>query len=536
MNVSTIVSFTPSMETILVENNIPAPSVDAIHVQEIVQDDLYLLKTQDTVESGFRGLIISLKNNKIVCPGSRWFPKRLFANYESAMETLEGETKYQYQVTQEGTMLNVFYYEGSLYLSTNGKCLSANEIATDNAGSKWNYAYTKKNKDIFNIHKFALTNLFPSYIAGDDEYLARYMGVSDGNVLTLMVHAKQLLMCSKNTDIHEYHTKRWHQIFVEERKTPFTLLNGHTGSGTFNVMQTFNTISDAIDFQRATTSQEYTNLVGEPEDEILAIDPETRQIQFCISTKNTETRRLVCQGDDSERELIRNIYGLKSPRAFNVSFRVNQLFNIVSVKELNKVTSLDYLMNDAGMGTSLSRMLLAKILDKMDKLISDPTVKHADKLHHWFFHFIPAGYWIHGKEFAERDFLPEDDESFHTILEFYNIEPSMLYTWSVKNERMMALACALLNLFKSVNDNLWDDMVDAVVQCFYERMHVCHLCFQGKQTIMSQLADKPAQLQERALYLINGLDTLTTRMRKYRISNRVMELPSWRINELFINS
>ena len=536
MNVSTIVSFTPSMENILIENNIPIPSADAIHVQEIVQDDLYLLKTNETIESGFRGLVVSLKNNKIVCPGSKWFPKRLFANYDSVMEALEGETKYRYQVTQEGTMLNVFYYEGSLYVSTNGKCLSANDIATDKAGSKWNYAYTKKNKDIFNIHKFALANLFPSYIAGDDEVLARYMGVSDGKVLTLMVHAKQLLMCSKSTDIHEHYFQQGHQIFVEERKTPFTLLSGHTGRGTFNVMQTFNTISEAVDFQRATTSQEYTNLVGEPEDEILAIDPETRQIQFCISTKNTETRRLVCQGDESERELVHDIYGLKSPRAFNVSFRVNQLFNIVSVKELNRVTSLNYLMNDAGMGTSLSRMLLAKILDKMDKLISDPTVKHADKLHHWFFHFIPAGYWIHGQEFAERDFLPEDDEPFHTILEFYNIEPSMLYTWSVKNERMMALACALLNLFKSVNDNLWDDMVDAVVQCFYERMHICHLCFQGKQSIMSQLANKPVQLQERALYLINGLDTLTTRMRKYRISNRVMELPSWRINELFINS
>lgn len=533
MNVSNIASITPAMETILQNNNVTIPVADMIHVQEITTGDLYLLKTKETVESGFRGLVLSLKNNKIVCPGSKWFPKRLFANYEEAVEALQDETKYEYQITQEGTMLNIFFYEGSLYISTNGKCLSANEIATDDNGSKWNYAYTKKNADVFNIHRFVLAKLFPSYVLGDDESLARYMGVLDGSVMTMLVHAKQLLMCNKHTDIQVHFLQDGNKVFVDERKTPFTLLSRHNGNDSFHVMQTFRTISEAVDFHRATTNQTYTNVLGEPEDEILAIDPETREVQFCITTEKSEERRLVCQGNDQERELVRDIYGVKGGRAFNVSFRVNQLFNIVSVKELDKVRSLDYLMNDTGMGTSISRILLTKILEKMDKLIQDPTVKGADKLHHWFLHFMPIGYWMHGSEFADREFQPEDDDVFHMLLDMYHIDPSMVYTWSVKNDRMMMLACALLNLFKSVNDALWDDMVDAIVQCFYERMYVCNVCFNGKPSMLAHLGSDQEKIKERALYLMNGLDTMPTRMRKYRLSNRVAELPSWRISELF---
>lgn len=521
------------IESVLNANNYVVPNYELVHVQEIIAGDLYLVKTKETVEHGFRGVVVSLKNNKIVCSGSHWFAKCKFADYSAVVDGLKTNTEHKYQIAQDGTIINMFYYQNKIYIGTNGKCLSVEDILISDSGSKWNYAYTKKNGEVFNIHNFVARHLFPSYVQGDDEHLANYYKLTDGKVLTKMVYAKQLLMCNKNTNVHERYHLHNNRNYIIDRQTPFVDLPSAEA-------QTFDNIQDAIHFHRATTSQEFTNVIGEPEDEILAINKTTGQVEFCISTEKTEERRFVCQGNDEEREIVNDIYHINAGRAFNVSFRVSQLFNIASVKELNKVKPLTYLTNDIGMGTTISRILLAKVLNTIGKLIQTKTTKGADKLHHWFLHMVPIGYWMHGKEFSNPEFKPEDDEPYHTLLDYHGIDPSMVYAFSVKNERMEILACALLNLFKAVNTTLWDDLVDAVVQCFYERMYVANLVFSGPSFVAKKLdsiadAEKKNKVSERFLYLIFGLDTLSIRAKKYRISNRVMELPSWRVSELFEN-
>lgn len=523
-----------AIESVLNANNYTVPNHELVHVQEIIAEDLYLVKTKETVEHGFRGVVVSLKNSKIVCPGSHWFAKCKFADYSAVVDGLKTNTEHIYQIAQDGTIINMFYYEGKIYIGTNGKCLSVEDImSSSNNGSKWNYAYTKKNADVFNIHKFVAKSLFSSYVQGDDEHLAKYYKLTEGKVLTKMVYAKQLLMCNKNTNVHERYYLQNNRNYILDRQTPFVDLPSAEA-------QTFDNIQDAIHFHRATTSQEFTNVIGEPEDEILAINKTTGRVEFCISTDKTEERRFACQGNDEEREIVNDIYHINANRAFNVSYRVSQLFNIASVKELDKVKSLRYLTNDIGLGTTISRILLAKVLNTMTKLIQTKTTKGADKLHHWFLHMVPIGYWMHGKEFANPEFKPEDDEPYHTLLDYHGIDPSMVYAFSVKNERMEILACALLNLFKAVNTTLWDDLVDAVVQCFYERMYVANLVFSGVVFVEKNLnliddSELRIKLKDRVMYLMNGMDTLSVRAKKYRISNRVMELPSWRVSELFEN-
>jgi hypothetical protein len=121
-------------------------------------------------------------------------------------------------------------------------------------------------------------------------------------------------------------------------------------------------------------------------------------------------------------------------------------------------------------------------------------------------------------------------------LDFHGIDVNMMYSFSVKNERMYILSNVLLNLFKAVNQTLWDDLVDAVVQCFYERMYVCNLVFSGFMSVDVTLPPEVrAKLKDRFMYLMNGMGGLSTRAKKYRISNRVMELPSWRVGEIFNN-
>lgn len=523
-----------TFETILVANNYVVPNHDLVYVQEVIADDLYLVKTKETVEHGFRGVVVSLKNDKIVCPGSRWFAKCSFENYSEVIDGLKNNTEHKYQLAHDGTIINIFYYEGKIFISTNGKCLSVQDIMTNSDnGSKWNYAYTKKNTDVFNIHKFVAKTLFSSYIQGDDEHLARYFKLMDGKVLTKMFYAKQLLMCNKNTSIYERFYLQDNRNYILDRQVPFVDLPS-------NEVQTFDNIQDAIHFHRATTSQEFTNVIGEPEDEILAINKTTGQVEFCISTKKVEERRFVCQGNDEEHEIVNDIYHINSGRAFNVSYRVNQLFNIASVKDLGKVSTLTYLTNDIGMGTTISRILLAKVLNTLTKLKENKSIKGSDRMHHWFLHMVPLGYWMHGMEFSNPEFQPEDDEPYHNLLDYHGIDPSMVYAFSVKNERMEILSKVLLNLFKAINTTLWDDLVDAVVQCFYERMYVANLVFSGVVFVekhLNQIADSElrTKLKDRVMYLMNGMDNLSVRAKKYRISNRVMELPSWRVSELFEN-
>lgn len=540
MNVSNMIPATDAMLHILEKNSVQIPNVELISVQEISKDDLYLLKTKDTVPSGFRGLVISLKEDKIVCQGSKWFAKCQFTNYEEATTALKENKHHKYQLAQDGAAVNLFLYDKQVYIATNSVCLSLTEIFSANdSGAKWNYAYTKKNNNMFNIHRFVVNELFPSYVMGDDEHIATYLGLENGNVLTIMVHSKSLLMCNKNTNIHEHFSVVNGRVYVNDRTKPFSHISGPNKLA-LPAVQTFETITQTIDFQRATTNQEFTNVIGEPEDEILAINKDTNQIEMCIVSNKSEERRSVCQGSTQEIDIVNDIYHFSSGRAFNVSHRVNQLFNIASVKELNKVKTIDYLMNDLGLGTTISRILLAKILDKMNKLLADKTTKMGPKMYHWFLHVMPIGYWIHGKEFAEPDFKAEDDEPYHTLLDFHGIDSNMMYAFSVKNERMEILSKVLLNLFKAVNQDLWDDLVDAVVQCFYERMYVCNLVFSGVVFVenhLNQIADSElrAKLKERVMYLMNGMDSLSARAKKYRISNRVMELPSWRVGEIFNN-
>lgn len=538
MNVSNIVSSTPAMLSVLEKNQIAVPNPELIMVQEVVKDDLYLLKTKDTVSLGFRGLVISIKEDKIVCQGSNWIAGCKFNNYEDAAASLKNNTEHKYQVAQDGAIVNLFMYNKQLYIATNSICLSLTEIATSKeTGAKWNYAYTKKNAETFNIHRFVMNELFPSYVMGDDEHIAKYIGVENGGVLTIMVHSKSLLMCNKNTNIDEYFSYVNNRVFVNDRTKPFTHISG-TNKLSLPEVQTFDTIAEAIHFQRSTTNQEFTNVIGEPEDEILVINKETKKIEFSVITLQTQERKMVCQGSDEETDIVHDIYHFNSGRAFNVSHRVNQLFNIASVKELNKVRTIGYLMEDLGLGTTISRIMLAKILDKMSKLLADKTTKMGQRMHHWFLHVMPIGYWIHGKEFGEPEFKPEDDEPYHTLLDFHGIDANMMYAFSVKNERMEILSKVLLNLFKAVNQTLWDDLVDAVVQCFYERMYVCNLVFSGVvfvESHLNQIADSDlrAKLKDRVMYLMNGMDSLSVRAKKYRISNRVMELPSWRVAEIY---
>lgn len=546
--------FTKEMKDLMVEYTIPG-NVELVHIQEVIPGDLFLLKTHESVSNGFRGVLLSTRMGKIIHPGTKWFTRMQYENYEDIMDVHGKDHEHCFQVAIEGAMVHLFFYDGQFYISTNGNCQSVKNIRTQNQGSYWNFSYHGKKEEsttetatpssnLFNIHRFVDSQLQGE----DDNARAKIYGLEGGLTITLITHAKELLMCNQSTDMQYSHSLQGNRIFSHPYIKPFTFVGAISWEGQrvasyhhehFAQVQFFDSVSEAIHFQRAITSQCWTESIGAPEDEILMLDRSTREVVGCLVTRMSEDRRLVCQGGKEESELMRNVFRIKGDRAFHIGYRVSQLMNLACIKELQKLNPLQYLTNTHGLGDTVSWIFLEKLLNRMDSLMADRSTKQADKLHHWFLHIVPIGFLLHGADFVHQDeFIPT--EMSVRYLEFRGMDASAVESFSIRNERMMILACMLLNLFKAIPEELQDDMVEAVVQGLYERMYVCNLCFTHRnrtEEVLRNIQDEGLRerLDDRLSYLQNGLDVLGTRARKYRISSRVMELPPWRVTELFSN-
>lgn len=512
-------------------------SVDETIFKEILKDDLYHVRHK----IGFRGVVVSLKQEKVLCGGSKWLKRLYFDTMQDFAESISVVDGDEYQIAIEGSTIYLFSYENKLFMASNGDCEQVCNILKNPRSTKtnWDYSYIKGSTGN-NLHDYASSILFPSFFEKSEEEWIQQYDLHSGHWLSLMIRASPMVMYSHSTS-------------EDPEKDPVWFIGRYTISPTLGkVVSCTRTVADSA-FSTFYRTNNIHSLLHKYRTEHVNEDDTVSEDEIVlfrdgiaygvVEFESTRNRRMICHGSEKENELIKKIFHVEPRYTNNIEKRVSQIFTMMGTKDRSCLHDLKYLTRSELLD---NKPVVYEFMPSLIVELKRMFEKSNQGEPHWFLHIVPIGYLLYGSSFGNDDFSSEPEstvleEAVDIFLNVYGYSRSTILQFSVRSPYMKDLASALLNYYWSANPCLKQKIIRCIAYNFYQRIVVCTIAhdkqdkyLSRKTSIMNNVENskEPSRTSDDIRfmdYLRNGLHGLAPRAQKYRISKRVSEIPSWRI-------